>query len=61
MRDAQGRTAEDRGVMTDASGKKEGEEGFDFETATMKGALMNLQQRWIPAVPMKVTRVSIRN
>ena len=37
MRDAEGRTSADRGVMTDASGKKEGEEGFDFETAEMKG------------------------
>lgn len=37
MRDAEGRTMEDRGVMTDAEGRVEGDEGFDFETAEMKG------------------------
>ena len=37
MKDAQGRTMEDRGVMTDAEGRVEGDEGFDFETAELKG------------------------
>ena len=37
MKDAEGRTMEDRGVMTDAEGNVEGDEGFNFETAEMKG------------------------
>jgi hypothetical protein len=37
MKDAEGRTVDQQGVMTDASGKVEGDEGFDFETATLQG------------------------
>ena len=37
MVDAEGRTKDDMGVMTDAEGRVEGDEGFDFETAELKG------------------------
>jgi len=37
MKDAEGRTVDQQGTMTDASGKVEGDEGFDFETATLQG------------------------
>ena len=37
MKDAEGRTVDQQGVMTDASGKVEGDEGFDFESATLQG------------------------
>ena len=39
MVDAEGRTMADRGEFVDAEGRKQGEEGFDFETAEEAGRL----------------------